>query len=125
MDFDLSDELAELQATCRRIAQDKVKPRAREIDESGEYPQDIFEVFRDAGLLGLCIPTELGGSGAGILGLTIAIEEVEQAKAICAQCAVRQACLEHALASRERDGIWGGATEKERRRIIRQRRRTA
>ena len=76
MDFDLTDELAELQATCRRIAQDKVKPRAREIDETGEYPQDLFEVFRDAGLLGLCIPTEYGGGGAGILGLTIAIEEV-------------------------------------------------
>ena len=76
MDFALSDELAELQATCRRIAEDKVKPRAREIDETGEYPQDLFEVFRDAGLLGLCIPEDLGGSGAGILGLTIAIEEV-------------------------------------------------
>ncbi len=76
MDFSLSEELAELQSTCRRIAQDKVKPRAREIDESGEYPQDLFEVFRDAGLLGLCIPTESGGSGAGILGLTLAIEEI-------------------------------------------------
>ncbi len=76
MDFDLTDELAELQTTCRRIAQDKVKPRAREIDDTGEYPQDLFEVFRDAGLLGLCIPTEYGGGGAGILGLTIAIEEV-------------------------------------------------
>jgi alkylation response protein AidB-like acyl-CoA dehydrogenase len=76
MDFELSEELRELQATCRRIAQDKVKPRAREIDDSGEYPQDVFEVFRDAGLLGLCIPAEYGGSGAGILGLTIAIEEV-------------------------------------------------
>src|SRR6058998_429529 len=76
MDFELSDELAELQATVRRISQDKVKPRAREIDDTGEYPQDLFEVFRDAGLLGLCIPTEYGGSGAGILGLTIAIEEV-------------------------------------------------
>jgi alkylation response protein AidB-like acyl-CoA dehydrogenase len=76
MDFELSEELRELQATCRRIAQDKVRPRARDIDESGEYPQDLFEIFRDAGLLGLCIPTEYGGSGAGILGLTIAIEEI-------------------------------------------------
>ena len=76
MDFELSPELAELQSTVRRLAQDKVKPRARDIDESGEYPQDLFEVFRDAGLLGLCIPVEQGGSGAGILGLTIAIEEV-------------------------------------------------
>src|SRR5437588_9083947 len=76
MDFDLPEELQELQATVRRIAQDKVKPSAREIDETGEYPQDLFEIFRDAGMLGLCIPTEYGGSGAGILGLTVAIEEV-------------------------------------------------
>lgn len=76
MDFELSPELAELQATVRRLSQDKVRPRAREIDDTGEYPQDLFEVFRDAGLLGLCIPAEYGGSGAGILGLTIAIEEV-------------------------------------------------
>src|SRR5437868_15518166 len=76
MDFALSDELAELQQTVRRLAQDSVKPRAREIDEANEYPQDLFELFRDAGLLGLVIPTEYGGSGAGILGLTVAIEEI-------------------------------------------------
>lgn len=76
MDFELSDEMAALQETCRRIAQDKVKGRAREIDESGDYPQDLFEVFREAGILGLCIPEQYGGSGAGIFGLTIAIEEM-------------------------------------------------
>jgi alkylation response protein AidB-like acyl-CoA dehydrogenase len=76
MDFDLSPDLAELQQLVRKIAQEKVKPRAREIDLTGEYPQDLFEVFRDAGLFGLCIPEEYGGSGAGILGLAIAIEEV-------------------------------------------------
>lgn len=52
-------------------------------------------------------------------------ENAEEAKEICAECPVRIACLEHALASHERDGVWGGATEKERRRLIRQRRRTA
>ncbi|MCU1461378.1 MAG: acyl-CoA dehydrogenase domain protein [Acidimicrobiales bacterium] len=76
MDFDLSDELTALQQSVRRLAQDKVKPRAREIDETGEYPEDLFGVFRDTGLLGLCIPEAYGGSGAGILGLTVAIEEV-------------------------------------------------
>jgi hypothetical protein len=76
MDFDLSPELSALQSTVRRLARDKVKPRAREIDVTGTYPTDVFEAFRDAGLLGLCIPEEYGGSGAGILGLTIAIEEV-------------------------------------------------
>ena len=52
-------------------------------------------------------------------------EEAEVAKAVCAVCPVRQPCLEYALTSRERDGVWGGATEKERRRILRQRRKSA
>jgi alkylation response protein AidB-like acyl-CoA dehydrogenase len=76
VDFDLTPELAGLQQSVRRLAQEKVKPRARAIDATGEYPTDLFEAFRDADLLGLCLPIELGGSGAGILGLTIAIEEV-------------------------------------------------
>jgi alkylation response protein AidB-like acyl-CoA dehydrogenase len=76
VDFELSDELAELQATVRKLAQERVAPRAREIDEREQYPDDLFALFVDAGLTGLCIPEEYGGSGAGILGLTIAIEEV-------------------------------------------------
>jgi alkylation response protein AidB-like acyl-CoA dehydrogenase len=74
--FDLSPELAELQATVRKLAQERIAPRAREIDDSEEYPQDLFDLFVDAGLTGLCVPEELGGSGAGIFGLTLAIEEV-------------------------------------------------
>jgi alkylation response protein AidB-like acyl-CoA dehydrogenase len=76
MDFELSPEYRELQATCRRIARERVAPRAREIDESEQFPDDLFEVFRDAGLLALGIPEECGGSGAGCLGLVLAIEEV-------------------------------------------------
>ena len=52
-------------------------------------------------------------------------EDAGEAKAICAMCPVRQACLEYALAHREREGVWGGATERERRRILRQRRKSA
>ncbi len=52
-------------------------------------------------------------------------EEADPAKAICATCPVREPCLEYALANRERDGVWGGATERERRRMIRQRRKSA
>lgn len=52
-------------------------------------------------------------------------EEADVAKGICASCDVRIACLEHALASREKVGVWGGTTERERRRIVRQRRRSA
>jgi WhiB family redox-sensing transcriptional regulator len=50
--------------------------------------------------------------------------EAQSAQAVCADCVVRVACLDHALASREKAGVWGGATEKDRRRIIRKRRRS-
>lgn len=52
-------------------------------------------------------------------------DDASVAKSVCEQCHVRSACLEHALASREKSGVWGGATERDRRRIIRQRRRSA
>ena len=49
----------------------------------------------------------------------------EEAKMICSACAVRKPCLEFALTSREKHGVWGGLTERERRRVLRQRRRSA
>lgn len=47
---------------------------------------------------------------------------VEVARRICADCTVREPCLEYALASRIDHGVWGGASERERRRIARRRR---
>jgi len=52
-------------------------------------------------------------------------DDAATAKSVCGECRVRAACLEHALSLREKAGVWGGATERDRRRIIRQRRRTA
>lgn len=49
--------------------------------------------------------------------------EAQAAKTVCESCAVQQTCLDHALSFREKAGVWGGATERDRRRIIRQRRR--
>ncbi len=47
------------------------------------------------------------------------------AKSVCAVCPVREPCLDHAITAREKQGVWGGLTEKERRRLIRQRRKSA
>jgi WhiB family redox-sensing transcriptional regulator len=52
-------------------------------------------------------------------------DEAEPAKRVCGACAVQETCLEFALQGREKEGVWGGATEKERRRILRQRRRAS
>jgi WhiB family redox-sensing transcriptional regulator len=52
-------------------------------------------------------------------------DEAAAAKRVCAVCPVREPCLDHAIIAREKQGVWGGLTEKERRRLIRQRRRSA
>ncbi len=75
MDYELSDAHKLIRSTAKRIAREKVAPRAAELDESGIYPEDIFQVFAEAGLLGLTIPEQYGGSGAGFLALALAVEE--------------------------------------------------
>jgi WhiB family redox-sensing transcriptional regulator len=50
-------------------------------------------------------------------------DPADEAKQICEPCMVREACFEHAIVMRERLGVWGGYTAKERRRVIRQRRK--
>jgi len=50
---------------------------------------------------------------------------VEVAKRICATCAVKGLCLEYALANRIDHGVWGGTSERQRRRILKKRKQTA
>jgi len=83
MDYELSDAHKLIRNTARRIAREKVAPRAAELDESGVYPEDIFQVFAEAGLLGLTIPEEYGGSGAGFLALALAVEEIAKHDNAC------------------------------------------
>jgi WhiB family redox-sensing transcriptional regulator len=54
-----------------------------------------------------------------------AVAQIAKAKQVCAQCPVREACLDFALSSGQRYGIWGGLTEDERRTLRRRRRRAA
>jgi hypothetical protein len=82
MQFELTEEQRLIQETARRIAKERIAPRAAELDETGEYPHDIYAAFREVGLLGLTIPQEYGGSGAGTLPLALAVEEA--AKYCCA-----------------------------------------
>jgi len=88
MDFELGEEQRLIQQAARRIAREVVAPRADEIDETGIYPEDIFEAFKEVGLLGVGHPEEYGGSGAGVLALALAIEEV--AKYCCASGLILQ-----------------------------------
>lgn len=76
MEFELSEEHRLIKDTARRIAREVVAPRAKEVDETQEYPEDFFQAFKQAGLLGMPIPESMGGTGNGILPLCLAIEEV-------------------------------------------------
>lgn len=50
-----------------------------------------------------------------------AVLQIEEAKLVCLRCDVRARCLEYALETRQEFGVWGAKSEKERRRILRQR----
>ncbi len=73
---DLASEHLAFRKVLRSFAEKEIRPRAAQADQSGTYPEDMFNAMRTAGLLGLCIPQELGGSGGGMTALCLAIEEV-------------------------------------------------
>jgi len=75
MDFQFNEDQKMIQQLARQVAKEKVAPRAAEMDETGIYPEDIFQVFRETGLLGVGIPEQYEGGGAGITGLSIAVQE--------------------------------------------------
>ncbi|HET7579874.1 MAG TPA: acyl-CoA dehydrogenase family protein [Bacillales bacterium] len=79
--FQLTEAYKEIQENIRRLAQEKVKPRAVEIDEAGEYPHDIKKLFAEYGYLGANIPEAYGGSGLDLLSFCIIVEEVSR---VCA-----------------------------------------
>ncbi|MBU4276118.1 MAG: acyl-CoA dehydrogenase family protein [Proteobacteria bacterium] len=70
------EELAAFRASVNRLAKEKLAPMAEEIDEKGEFPWQVLELFRDNDLLGLQFPEQYGGSAAPILATVIAVEEV-------------------------------------------------
>ena len=49
-----------------------------------------------------------------------AIEQIENAKAVCNQCEAQTACLEYALSTNQDSGVWGGTSEEERRQLRKQ-----
>jgi len=69
----------EIRGRAREVAEKAVRPVAAELDRTGEYPWSVVEALRDAGLMGLWIPEEYGGGGAGVLDLCVVVEELSRA----------------------------------------------
>ncbi len=81
MNFALSDEVEALRDSVHRWAQDRVAPRAAEIDQSNCFPPELWREMGDLGLLGITVDEEYGGAGMGYLAHSVAVEEVARASA--------------------------------------------
>ncbi len=77
--FDLPDEHKALRASVRALADDKIAPRAAEVDQSAEFPWDVHEALAKADLTAVHIPEAYGGAGADAIATAIVIEEVARA----------------------------------------------
>src|SRR4029453_1363305 len=65
----------------REIAEDKIAPRAQEVDETDEWPKDLWEVLVEHGLMGVGYPDEFGGGGGGSLTFAVMTEELSRVSA--------------------------------------------
>ena len=83
--YEVPEELRDFRDLVRRLAQERIAPRAAEIDERGEYPWDVRELLASHDVLGLPFSTEHGGTGTGTLMLQMAVEEIAKA---CASSAL-------------------------------------
>ncbi len=79
--FQLSEEQLQIRELCREVAQRYIAPRAAEIDEQAEFPQDVRQALAEHDILGLPFAEEHGGTGTGALALIMAIEEISK---VCA-----------------------------------------
>jgi acyl-CoA dehydrogenase len=76
MDFAVAEEHRALAETVAAMCAKFPDEYWAERDEKHEFPNDFYEVFAQAGMLGLCIPEEYGGAGAGVTEASILMREV-------------------------------------------------
>ncbi len=79
MDYFLTEEQQMIKDLARRIADEKIAPRALELDETGEFPWDLMKVIADADLFGVYLPEEYGGLGGGVFEQCLVVEELSRA----------------------------------------------
>lgn len=81
LSFRFTEEQDAFRASVRQVAEEKIMPRAAEIDESDEYPWDIDELLVRNGFTGVSYPEEYGGFGGGAVELCILTEEISRVSA--------------------------------------------
>jgi alkylation response protein AidB-like acyl-CoA dehydrogenase len=77
--LEFTDYQVELRKLAKRVAEEKVRPRAAECDRTGEFPWDLVKVFTQAGFYGCYIDQKYGGTGGGVTELALVTEEISRA----------------------------------------------
>jgi butyryl-CoA dehydrogenase len=78
VDLELSEEQLLLQKSVREFAETEVRPVAKELDETGRFPREIFAKAAEIGITGIALPEEEGGAGFDHVAYTIVIEEISR-----------------------------------------------
>jgi len=81
VDFSLGPEHREIQALAREFAEAEIEPHASEWDREHRFPRELYGKLAELGLMGVCIPEELGGAGADFLSYILVLEELSRADA--------------------------------------------
>jgi butyryl-CoA dehydrogenase len=79
MEIQLTEEQTLLRDNVRRFADEVARPRAKEIDKTGEFPRHFFEQAGQLGLAGVAVPEDYGGAGMDTVAYCLAIEEISRA----------------------------------------------
>jgi butyryl-CoA dehydrogenase len=85
MEIQLTEEQLLLRDNVRRFADEVVRPRAKEIDRTGEFPRSFFNQAGELGLAGVAVPEEYGGGGMDTLSYSLVIEGISR---VCASSGV-------------------------------------
>src|SRR3990170_3022376 len=81
MDFSLTADQREIQALAREFAQAEIEPNAAGWDREHRFPAELYGKLAELGLMGVCVPEELGGAGADFLSYILVLEELSRADA--------------------------------------------
>src|SRR5437867_2840081 len=112
MRLDLTEEQQMIQATVREFADSQIKPIAADIDRDARFPHETVKVMGELGLMGMVIPEQWGGSGAGAVSYVVALEEIAKA------------CATHAVIMSVNNSLYGDpvyryGTDAQRERFLR------
>jgi hypothetical protein len=79
MDFNLSESEQAVLDTAREFAQNKVRPIARELDQTSRFPSELVREMGELGLMGVYVPDQYGGAACSALAYNLAVLEISKA----------------------------------------------